>query len=154
MKVYIFLLRISLGVLFFYAGITKVINPDWSAAGYLKGAQTFTGFYNFLLQPNLLPIINFTNEWGLTLLGVSLLLGISVRLSSYLGAALMLLYYIPILKFPYAGANSFLVDQHIIYIFSLLLLGSLRAGQYWGLEKWCSSLPICSKYPKLRELLG
>lgn len=154
MKIYIFLLRISLGILFFYAGITKVLNPNWSAAGYLKGAQTFPELYNFLLQPEILPIINFVNEWGLTLLGVSLLLGIFVRLSSKLGALLMLLYYIPILKFPYVGANSFLVDQHVIFIFSLLLLGSLKTGRYLGLEKWCSSLPICSKYPKLRELLG
>lgn len=153
-KIYIFLLRISLGILFFYAGIIKVIDPSWSAANYLKGAKTFPEFYNFLLQPNILPIINFVNEWGLTLLGASLLLGIFVRLSSRLGALLMLLYYIPILKFPYVGTNSFLVDQHIIYIISLLLLGSAKAGRFLGLEKWCSSLPICSKYPKLRELLG
>lgn len=152
--IYIFFLRVSLGVLFFYAGITKVIDPSWSAAGYLKGAKTFSEFYNFLLQPNLLPIINFLNAWGLTLLGVSLLLGIFVRLSSYLGAGLMLLYYIPILSFPFVGQHSFLVDEHIIYILSLLLLGSLKAGRYWGLENWCSKLPICSKYPKLREWLG
>ena len=153
-KLYIFLLRISLGILFFYAGITKVLNPNWSAAGYLKGAKTLTEFYNFLLQPNILPIINFVNEWGLTLLGISLLLGVVVRLSSKLGALLMLLYYFPILNFPYVGTNSFLVDEHIILIFSLLLLGSLKAGRVWGFEKWCSSLPICSKYPKLRDLLG
>lgn len=153
-NIYVFLLRVSLGILFFYAGITKVINPNWSSEGYLKGAKTLTEFYNFLLQPNLLPIINFVNTWGLTLLGVSLLLGIFVRLSSKLGALLMLLYYIPILKFPYAGANSFLVDQHIIFILVLLLLGSVRSGRFWGLENWCSKLPICSKYPKLREWLG
>lgn len=153
-KIYIFFLRISLGILFFYAGITKVLNPSWSAVGYLKGAKTFSEFYNFLASPNVVPIINFINEWGLTLLGVSLLLGIFVRLSSKLGALLMLLYYIPILNFPLVGQHAFLVDEHIIYILSLLLVGSSKAGRYWGLEKWCSSLPICSKYPKLRELLG
>lgn len=152
---YIFLLRISLGILFFYAGITKVLNPNWSAEGYLKGAKTLPELYNFFLQPNMLPIINFVNEWGLTLLGVSLLLGISVRLSSYLGALLMLLYYIPILNFPYVGTNSFLVDQHIIFILALLFLGEVRAGRIgWGLENWCSKLPICSKYPVLRNWLG
>lgn len=153
MKIYIFLLRISLGILFFYAGITKVLNPSWSAVGYLKGAKTFSEFYNLLTDPSILPVVNFINEWGLTLLGVSLLLGVFVRLASWFGSLLMLLYYIPILNFPYAGTNSFLVDQHIIYILSLLLVGSLNAGRYWGLEKWCSKLPICSKYPKLRELL-
>ena len=86
------LLRLSMGWLMFYAGITKVLNPEWSAAGYLKGAKTFTGFYNALLSPNILPIINFVNAWGLTLLGVSLILGIFVRSSSVLGAVLMLLY--------------------------------------------------------------
>lgn len=154
MKIYIFLLRISLGILFFYAGITKVVNPNWSAAGYLKGAKTLPELYNFFLQPSVLPVVNFVNEWGLTLLGVSLLLGIFVRLSSKLGVLLMLLYYIPILEFPYIGTHSFLVDEHIIYIFSLLVVGSAKAGRFLGLEKWCSSLPICSKYPKLRDLLG
>ena len=155
MRIYIFLLRIALGVLFFYAGITKVLNPNWSAAEYLKGAKTLPEVYQFLMQPEILPIINFINEWGLTLLGVSLLLGVFVRLSTKLGALLMLLYYIPILKFPYVGTNSFLVDQHIIYILSLLLLGAAKAGRVvWGLEEWCSNLPICSKYPKLRDWLG
>lgn len=153
-RTYTFLLRIALGIFFFNAGITKVLNPAWSAAGYLKGAKTLPEFYQFLTTSDILPVINFVNEWGLTLLGVSLLLGIFVRLSSLLGALLMLLYYIPILNFPNVGTNSFLVDQHIIYIFSLLLLGSLKAGRYLGLDEWCSNLPICSRYPKLRQLLG
>lgn len=153
-KVYVFLLRISFGMLFFYAGITKILDPNWSAAGYLKGAKTFAVFYQFLLQPDILTIVNFINEWGLTLLGLSLLLGIFVRLSSWLGALLMLLYYLPVLTFPFVGEHGFLVDQHIVYIFALLLLGSLRAGRYWGIENWCANLPICAKYPKLREWLG
>lgn len=156
MKIYIFFLRISLGVLFLYAGITKVMNPSWSAAGYLNSVKTFPDFYHLLASPGILPFINFINEWALTLIGISFLLGIFVRLSSWFGALLMLLYYIPILHFPYVGngTTSFLVDQHVIYIFSLLLVGSLKAGRFLGLEKWCSNLPICSKYPNLRELLG
>lgn len=153
-KVFMVILRLALGVLFFYAGITKVLNPAWSAAGYLKGAKTFPELYNMLLQPNIIPAINFINEWGLTLLGVSLLLGIAVRLSSFLGAVMMLLYYFPILAFPLVGEHGFLVDEHIVYASALLLLGSLRAGRVWGLETWCAKLPICSKYPKLREWLG
>ena len=153
-KVSLFLLRISLGWLYFYAGITKVINPEWSAAGYLKGAKTFAGFYQWLAGSDILPAVNFINEWGLLLLCISLILGIAVRLSSMLGVALMLLYYIPILDFPYPNPNSFLVDQHIIFILVLILFVNLRAGRIWGLENWCSNLPICSRFPKLREWLG
>src|SRR3989338_7218159 len=108
-KISLFLLRIGIGWLMFYAGITKVLNPAWSAQGYLKGAKTFPGFYQWLLQPDILPIINFINEWGLTLLGVSLILGIGVRLSSIFGAVLMLLYYFPILDFPYPNPHSYVV---------------------------------------------
>lgn len=150
----LFLLRIALGWLFFYAGITKVLNPEWSAAGYLKGAKTFIGFYHQFMQPDVLPVVNFLNEWGLLALGIALLLGIFVRLASILGVALMLLYYFPVLTFPYIGRNAFLVDEHIVYALALLVLAACRAGRAWGLEPWCVQLPLCSKYPRLRAWLG
>lgn len=133
-KYILFLLRISLGVLMLYAGITKVLDPAWSAAGYLTGAKTFSVFFQRLAQPDLLPFINLVNEWGLTLLGVSLILGIFVRLSSVLGAALMLLYYFPILQFPYPDPHSYIVDEHIIYALALLYFASAKAGRVWGLD--------------------
>lgn len=153
-KLSLFLLRVSLGWMFLYAGITKILNPEWSAGGYLKGAKTFVGLYQWLAQPEILPFINFINEWGLTLLGISLILGIFVRLSGVLGAALMAMYYFPILQFPYPNPNSFIVDQHIVYILVLVFFASIRAGRMWGLERWCSNLPVCSKVPWLRSVLG
>lgn len=133
-KISLFLLRIALGGLYFYAGITKVLDPKWSAAGYLKGAKTFPVFYHWLLQPNILPLVNFVNEWGLTLLGISLLIGIWVRFSTLGGVVLMLLYYLPILTFPLVGEHSYIVDEHIVYIFALLILSAFRAGRVWGLD--------------------
>ncbi len=146
-------LRVSIGWLMFYAGITKILDPNWSAAGYLQSAKTFTGLFQRLAQPNILPFINFINEWGLTLLGVSLILGVFVRISSILGAALMMLYYLPVLEFPYV-AHGFLVDEHIIYVAALLFFAAIHAGRYYGLENWCSNLPICHKFPKIRKWLG
>ncbi len=128
-------LRLALGWLFFYAGITKVFNPDWSAAGYLNNAKTFAGFYQYLASPALLPAVNFLNEWGLTLIGLSLILGFGVKISSVLGMALMVLYYFPVLDFPYPNPHSLIVDEHFIYFFSLWLLRDLKAGEIWGLDK-------------------
>ncbi len=147
------LLRMALGFLFFYAGITKVLNPAWSAAGYLGHAQAFAGFYSWLASPGIIPIINFVNAWGLTLLGVSLILGIGVRLSSILGAVLMLLYYLP-LGFPYPNANAFIVDEHIIYGLTLLFFAAIHAGRIGGLETWCTHLPICRTFPKMRAWIS
>lgn len=153
-KFFLFLLRILPGWLFLYAGMTKILDPNWSAGGYLAGAKTFTGFYQWLASPAILPVVDFINEWGLTLLGISLILGVFVRFSSVLGAILMILYYLPILNFPYPNPHSFIVDEHIIYATVLLFLASIRAGRFWGLENWCSNLPICSKFPKYRSWLG
>lgn len=153
-KLFLVLLRLSMGWLFFYAGITKVINPNWSAAGYLKGAKTFTGFYQWLASADILPFTNFFNEWGLTLIGAALILGVFVRLGSILGAFMMVMYYFPILTFPKVGTNAYIIDEHIIYAIVFLFLAAASAGRYFGLEKWCSSLPICNRYPTLRKLLG
>lgn len=153
-RISLFLLRISLGWFFFYAGITKLLNPDWTSKGYLSGAKTFSFFYQWLTNYGIIQVVDFLNEWGLTLLGISLILGVVVRLSSYLGILLMFLYYIPILDFPYPNTHSFIVDEHIIYIFALLVLAASRSGSIWGLETWCASLPLCKRFPKLRAFLG
>ena len=153
-RIRIFLLRISLGWLLFYAGITKVLDPQWSAEGYLRGAKTFSGFYAWLAEPGMLSLVNAINAWGLTLIGAALILGIFVRLSSILGAGLMILYYFPILQFPYPNQHSFVVDEHIAYATALLVLAALRAGRIWGLETWCANLPICSRYPRIRSWIG
>lgn len=153
-KLSIFFLRISLGCIFFYAGIKQILTPAWSAGGFLDHAQTFSSFYHWLASPSVLPVINAINPWALLLLGVSLLLGLFLRLSSVLGVVLMVLYYFPQLHFPYVGTNYYLVDEHVVFSMALLLLANLRAGRIWGLETWCANLPICARYPVLRKMLG
>ena len=132
------LTRVALGGLMLYAGITKVLDSSWSSAGYIGAAKTFPNFYQLFLQPAILPVVDFLNAWGLTLLGLSLILGLFVRLSSLLGVALMLLYYFAAGPFPYPNPHAFLVDEHIIYAFLLLFFASVRAGRYGGLDRFLS----------------
>jgi len=132
-KFFLFLSRIIVGWMFLYAGITKVLDPQWSAEGYLKGAKAFTWFFQMLLDPSVLPIVNFMNKWGLTLLGISLILGLFVRFSSLLGVLLMAFYYIA-LGFPYPNPHSYIVDEHIIYIAILLFFAAVKAGRVFGLD--------------------
>ncbi len=152
-RFFLVVLRVSLGCLFLYAGVTKIIAPAWSAAGYLNGAKNFTGFYQWLAQPAMLPITNALNEWGLTLLGISLILGIAVRLSGVLGAVLMILYYLA-LDFPYPNAHALLVDEHIIYAVALLFLASVRAGRIGGLDHLWGKLPLAARDPRIPSWLG
>lgn len=146
---WLLLLRLAMGWLMFYAGITKVLDPEWTAAGYGASAKTFTGFYQWIISPANIGWIDSVNQWGLTLLGISLILGIGVRFSSTLGVLLMVFYYFPVLEFPYVG-HGYIVDDHIIYALVLTLLATVRAGRYFGLEEWFEKtfLKKASKFQK------
>lgn len=139
-RISLFLLRVSLGWLFFYAGITKVLDASWSAAGYLSGAKTFPLFFQFLGQPSILPITDFLNEWGLTLIGASLILGIFARAGSLFGILLMALYYVPILQFPYPNEHAYIIDEHVVYAIGLLVIYAFDAGRLWGLGRFFSRI--------------
>ncbi len=152
-KIVLFALRVGVGALMLYAGITKLLDPTWSAAGYLLGARSFTGFFHWLAQPSILPVVNTLNSWGLTLLGLALILGIGVRIASNLGAVLMLLYYAA-LPFPFPNATSFIIDDHIIYALILLYLAAVGAGQIWGLEEWCMHTSFCKRHRLIHFLLA
>lgn len=130
-KLSMLLLRLGLGVLFFWAGWTKVIDPKWSAAGYLAGAKTFKALFAWFASPGVLPVINFLNEWGLTLIGVALILGISVRLASFFGIILMVLYYLPTFPPPHGW-----IDEHIVYSLAFLMFIATGAGEWYSLGKW------------------
>lgn len=134
MKKSIFALRLAMGVMFAYAGISKIINPSWSALGYLKGAKTLPELFNWFTSANNIGWVNFVNEWGLLLVGACLILGFAVRYASIAGIVLMILYYLPILNFPMAGDHSYIVDEHIIYILIFWVFIATNAGQYWGLD--------------------
>jgi len=133
------LLRLALGWLFFYAGWSKITNPDWSAVGYLTNANTFPDFFAKLAQPEVLPLVNTLNEWGLLLIGVALLLGLFTRAAAFAGVVLMVLYYLPVLNFPHV-AHGYLIDDHIIYIAALFVLIAQNAGKHFGLDKYLCRL--------------
>src|SRR5687767_13570538 len=113
-KVLWLLLRLSMGWIFLYSGLHKIMDSSWSAAGYLNSAKNFPGFYHWLASPDMIQLTNALNEWGQLILGISLIIGLGVRYSAIFGAVLMMLYYF-VLPFPQTSAVSYIVDEHIIY---------------------------------------
>ena len=128
-------LRLVTGWYFFYAGLLKIIDPKWSAAPFLKSAQMFPHFYQWFALPSVLPWVNLANEWGLLLLGLSLILGLWLKWTAPAGIVLMFLYYFGSVNFPHAGPNALVVDEHILLVATLLVLWFFRAGSFWGLER-------------------
>lgn len=132
-KLLIFLLRVSLGWIFFYSGLMKILDRSWSAKGFLRTAKTFPELFQWFAQPQNILWVDMANKWGQVLIGTALILGVAVPIAAVAGVLLMVLYYFPGLRFPYVGQQGFLIDQHVIYALALLLLMRLRAGNYWGL---------------------
>ncbi len=121
------ILRVALGIVFFGAGLAKM--SDWSAAGYLQGSTGPLADWFISLAGN--PIVDQLNIWGLTLIGVALILGLLVRPASFFAAIMMILYYLSQFE---QNTEHGLIDDHIVYalIFVLFLSGGI--GHVFGLD--------------------
>ncbi|PIR46834.1 MAG: hypothetical protein COV07_02095 [Candidatus Vogelbacteria bacterium CG10_big_fil_rev_8_21_14_0_10_45_14] len=134
-KLSLFLVRIAVGWYFFYAGFSKILNPEWTSAGFLNNAKTLNGLYSWFALPQNIWWVDLLNEWGLILIGIALILGVLTRWASWAGILLMLLYYLPVLDFPYVG-HGYVVDDHIIFIILFALLIASHAGNFYDLDGW------------------
>jgi len=117
----------------FFAGIEKVLDPAWTAQGFLLSAKTFPAFYAWFAEPVNSWWIDPLNAWGIALVGVALLLGVAVRPAAWAGAVLMIVYYFPHNVFPQVP-HGFIVEEHIIYAAAFILVAFLPAAQRFGLS--------------------
>jgi thiosulfate dehydrogenase [quinone] large subunit len=92
--------------------------------------------------------------YGNLLIGLSLLVGLTVRLSSSFGALLMIFYWMAHMDWPYIeNKTNFIVDQHLVFAGVLVYLCIVRAGRIWGLDAWVQQARFAQVYP-LRLLVS
>jgi thiosulfate dehydrogenase [quinone] large subunit len=137
------LLRMLIGWHFLYEGIAKLLNPYWTSAGYLQAAQgPFADwFIGLAASPGRLAMVDVLNEWGLVLIGGALLVGVGTRTASFLGAVLLLLYYLsnpPLIgletTIPTEGSYLF-VNKVLIELAALLVVFAFRTSHLIGLDR-------------------
>ena len=132
-------LRILVGWHFLYEGIVKIYNPDWTAYGYLATAQgPFKPFFNLMMGEAILPWINILNMAALTIVGITLILGIYERLGAIIGIGLLTFYYLAQPSFPGLAqvnveGNYWFVNKNLIELVVCVLLFQLPTGHYFGL---------------------
>ena len=73
----IVVLRVLIGWHFLYEGLSKLTTPGWSASGYLLQSRgPFASLFRWMAaDPNVLSTVNQLNMWGLTAIGLGLVLG-------------------------------------------------------------------------------
>jgi len=102
---FLVLLRLAIGWHFLYEGIIKITNPNWSAIGYLLDAKGFmSGVCEWMAtNTGALQVVNVLNAWGLTAIGLGLILGLFTRYATLGGVVLLAFYYLS--HPPFIGLN-------------------------------------------------
>ena len=137
------LLRVAIGWHFLYEGVSKLTAPSWSAAGYLKQARgPFADFFRGLAgQPNMLANADLVTMWGLTIVGVLLILGLFTRLASLGGIAFILLFYFatpPFVGYFYAiptEGSYLIVNKNLVEVCALVAILLTGSGRFAGLDR-------------------
>ena len=140
-------LRVLIGWHFLYEGVSKLINPYWSSAAYLLDSKwIFSGIAKTIVaNPTLLTISDYVNMWGLTLVGVSLLLGLFSQYTALIGMGFVVLYYLfapPFLglEFSKPGEGSYLiVNKNLIEACALWVIYSFPTSHIIGLDRFFSN---------------
>jgi thiosulfate dehydrogenase (quinone) large subunit len=159
-------LRIIIGWTFLWAFLDKLfalgyatgVDPETGAtdrfgdAAWINGGSPTYGFLHFSADG---PFEDFYHsiagdawaDWafmfGLAAIGISLTLGIFMRLGTIAGVVMYLLMWTVVLP----PDNNPVTDDHIIGAAAVLVLGLLGAGRFLGLGSWWENRTIIQKYP-------
>jgi uncharacterized membrane protein YphA (DoxX/SURF4 family) len=136
------LLRIVIGWHFLYEGLIKILDPAWSARSFLEGSRWILGdFFRWMASGDYtITIINYANGYGLSLIGLALILGLFTRMASFFGALMLLMYYLaypPFIGYSYgalAEGNYLIVNKNLIELFVLITLALTQSGEFFGLD--------------------
>lgn len=152
------ILRISAGFIFLWDFLDKLfglgfsttsknawINGGSPTAGFLLHATygPFTSIFHSLGSSNL---VSWLFMLGLLFVGLTMILGIGLRLSAIIGTTVMFLIWLSILP---PSDNPFM-DYHWFYAFALIASAVTNAGDYFGFGKWWSGLRFVNKCRILR----
>ena len=140
----IIFLRIVIGWHFLYEGIAKLTSPSWSAVGYMRASRgPFAALFKSIANnPQMLDNANLITMYGLTIVGVLLMLGLLTRLAAIGGIAFILLFYLcnpPFVGYFYTiptEGTYLIVNKNLVELAALLVILATRSGLFAGLDRF------------------
>jgi thiosulfate dehydrogenase (quinone) large subunit len=149
------LLRVLIGWHFLYEGIAKLTSSGWSAAGFLLQSRgPFADVFRWMAaDPEVLAVVNQMNMWGITLIGLGLLLGCFTRLASAAGILLILLFYLcnpPFVGYYYSiptEGSYLVVNKNLVELAALAVVLVTGSGRVAGLDRIIHALLRKSSRP-------
>ena len=127
--------------------VTTMCDKAW-----LAGGSPTTGFLKFGVHGPFTEIFNSMAgsglvDWlfmlGLLFIGVTLTLGIFVKLGAYAGALMLFLMYLTVGIQP---EHHPFIDDHFVYFFVMLAVAWSDSGKYFGLGNHWWNTSLVQKY--------
>jgi len=139
----IVVLRVLIGWHFLYEGLSKLTTPAWSAAGYmLQSRGPFSAVFRWMAaDPGVLSTVNQLNMWGLTAIGLGLVLGSFTRVASAAGLLVLLLFYLcnpPFVGYFYSiptEGSYLVVNKNLVEAAALAVVFFTDSGRVLGLDR-------------------
>lgn len=136
------LLRMLIGWHFLYEGISKLLNPYWTSAGYLaESPWLFSGLFTDIADsPTLLKWVDILNIWGQIAIGLALITGLVTTWACIFGIFLLLIYYVcnpPFVGYSYSAPSEgsyLIVNKILIETAALGILLAFPTGKILGLD--------------------
>jgi thiosulfate dehydrogenase [quinone] large subunit len=152
---FVLVFRLLMAWTFLYAASHQVFNPKFSAVAFLSQTKTFHDVYSVIAIPAFDPVLTFLVSYGHLLIGLSLLVGLCVRISATFAVALLVMYWTAHMDWPFIeNRNNFIVDYHIVYAILCVYLIARSAGHVWGLDAWAAKLAFVKQHPVLKPLVA
>jgi thiosulfate dehydrogenase [quinone] large subunit len=136
-------LRVLIGWYFLYEGLVKFLNPNWTSLGYLKDSQGFLSpVFNFITEHEfLMSLADNLNIYGLTIIGLLLIVGLFTKAAGFGAISLLSLYYLshpPLLNVVYMlpTEGSYLwIDKNVIMLCAVVVLILFPTSTQIGLDR-------------------
>lgn len=152
-------LRVATGFIFLWAFLDKTFGLGYStakAAAWINGGTPSQGFLKSPavvgpFKPFFAAIASPTTDvlfmLGMLAVGVAVILGIGLRISAVAGTVILLFMYLAEWSFgPNAASTNPVVDYHIIFALSLIVIAVLSAGDSWGVGRSWKRLSVVQNH--------
>ncbi len=128
----VFLLRLAIGLDFFYLGLSTVFDPGIrrSFAGRSLG-----DLYSWLANVSNANSLQTMFAWAFLIIGACLILGFATRIATVIGVGLTGASFWPIANVMNIRTTTFVSDG-IIVILCLIILFIANAGSYLGIDQF------------------
>ena len=143
LRMIILLLRLTLGLNFFYLGFASLFNQPLEQE---LGKRSLGSLYAWIATPGASTPFQAFLPWAFLVIGICLALGLITRFMSLAAIALMLINYLPGVLSSGVSASQFINDEVIVVLCLLVIIFS-NACAYLGIDKFIH-VHLASKHNK------